>query len=209
MAKLRLGEVLLAEKKIDEAQLKAALAHQRRWGKKLGDCIVDLGFATEIEIVQTLSRALRLPMIDVTRLDSSKITREVLDMISLPIARRNRIIPLAIKNIRRKKRLVIATSDPTNYTIFDEVQFKAGLPLLVMIAPDSDLDWFIRKYYMNEGEALPENYVSGISLIKPIEKDNTQADPEKLETDPVSSIFLDEDFTGISKVYNDIDDDKD
>lgn len=204
--KRRLGEILIAEGKLDQAQLKSGLSYQRRWGKKLGDCLVDLGFLTEVEIIHALARALRLPMIDITRIDSSKITLEILDMISLQVARRNRIVPLAIKVIHRKKRLVIATSDPTNYTTLDEIQFKAGLPLLIMLAPDGDIDWFIRKYYMSDTEALPENYVSGISLIEP--RDSIDEGGYKIETDPVSNIFFDEDFTGVSRVYSQQEKDK-
>jgi hypothetical protein len=200
VAKLRLGEILIAENKIDQVQLKSALAHQRRWGKKIGDCLVDLGFISELELVRTLSRFLRIPLIDVTRLDSSKITKEILNYLPLPVARKVRSVPLATKEIKRKKRLVIATSDPTNYAAFDEIQFKAGLPLLLMLAPDSDIDWFLRKYYMNDGDALPYNYVSGISLIQ----DKTAEEiSEELEMDPISSIFFDDQFTGVSKTYKD------
>jgi len=201
MAKLRLGEILLAEGKIDEAQLKAALSHQRRWGKKIGSSLVDLGFLDEIDICKTLSRALRLPLIDVTRVESESITREILDMVPIAAARRNRLVPLAIKNVRRKRRLVVATSDPTNYGVLDDIQFKASLPLLVMIAPDSDIDWFLRKYYMNEGEALPENYVSGISLIEP--RDKLMSQEGEIEIDPIEKIFENDEFTSASKVSYD------
>lgn len=194
--KLRLGEILIAENKIDEAQLKAALAYQRRWGKKLGDCIVDLNFISELELIQCLSKHLRVPMIDVTRIEASKITKSILDQIDLQSVRRHRIVPLAIKEIKKKKRLVVATSDPTNYKVFDEIQFRAGLPLLLMVAPDSDIDWFIRKYYLNESEALPFNYVSGISIIE-----DSNADGHKGPPDPISTIFFDENFTAISRMY--------
>jgi len=200
MKKLKLGELLLTEGKIDEAQLKTALGHQRKWGKKLGDCLVELGFISEIQMVHTLARSLRLPLIDLTRLDSSKITREILNYIDLPIARKNRVVPLAIKEIKRKKRLVIATADPTNFEVFDEVQFKAGLPLLVMLAPNSDIDWFLRKYYMNQGEALPENYISGISLIQDLNGAEKFDDPDHLPTTSVQEVFQDEEFISQSKV---------
>ncbi|TVQ77386.1 MAG: hypothetical protein EA369_09335 [Bradymonadales bacterium] len=197
MPKLRLGDILIAEKKIDPAQLKSALAYQRRWGKKLGDCIVDLGIMNEIEIMEILSRHLRLPLIDLTRLDSTKVTKEILNSVSVQISRKKRVVPIALREIRNKRRLVIATSDPTNYETFDEIQFKVGLPIVLMIAPDSDIDWFIRKYYLNEGDALPENYISAISMIKPNTKEESE-DPDRLETDPITNIFFDEEFTGMS-----------
>lgn len=202
MKKLRLGEILIAEGKVDDAQVKSALAHQRRWGKKLGDCLVDLGFISEIDLIQALSRFLRLPIIDVTRIEAAKITPEILNCVPVQIARKHRLVPLALKEIKRKQRLVVGTSDPTAYAVFDEIQFKAGYPLLIMLAPDSDIDWFIRKFYMNEGEALPYNYVSGISIIQEKEQDKGDEDSfEGLKTDPIASIFFDEDFTGASQLY--------
>ena len=46
-AKKRLGELLIDAGVIDETQLKAALGHQRQWGVRLGQALVDLKLATE------------------------------------------------------------------------------------------------------------------------------------------------------------------
>lgn len=192
----RLGELLIESGKIDSAQLKSALAHQRRWGKKLGACLTDLGFMTEIELTSFLAQHLGLPMIDVTRIPSSKITKSLLDQIEVSLARKERVVPLALKEIKKKKRLILATSDPTNFSVFDDVQFKSGLPVIIMVAPDGDIDWFIRKYYLNETESLSENYVSGISVLE-----KTQP-PEALAIDPISTVFYDENFTNVSRFYD-------
>jgi type IV pilus assembly protein PilB len=189
MARKRLGDILLEKGIVDKAQLQSALEYQKRWGKRLGDCVVELGYTTEVVLVRTLSEALHVPMIDVTRIDSSKITREILDLVAIPVARRQRVVPLALKEVKKKKRLVLATSDPLNYGIFDELQFKTGCPIIIMVAPDSDIDWFIRKYYLSEMDALPENYVSGISVIE----DSTSASgsrADQLALDPITNIFF-------------------
>ncbi len=202
MSRARLGEILLQEGKIDQTQLKTALAYQRRWGHKLGQALIQLDFITELDLCQTLSKALRVPLIDISKIESSKITKEILHPIDLHTARTHRIVPLSIKEIRNKRRLVVGTSDPTNYQIFDDIQFKSGLPLLIMISPDSDIDWFIRKYYMNETEVLPINYVSGISVID----EDSQKD---FFPDPISTIFNDENFTGITVIPKKKDDSDD
>ncbi len=192
MSKQRLGEILIQQGKIDAAQLHSALGHQRRWGKKLGECLIQMGIVEEIEICQTLAKALKIPIIDLSKLDASRITRDILNTVSLQQARSHRVVPLAVKEIRGRKRLVVASSDPTNLRIVDELQFKTGLTVLVMIATDTDIDWFIRKQYLGETEVLPFNYISGIS---PIEHDD-----DRLELDPVSSIFFDTEFTGVTNV---------
>jgi type IV pilus assembly protein PilB len=192
----RLGELLIDAKKIDTIQLKSALAHQRRWGKRLGVCLTDLGFLTEMDLISCLSKQLQLPMIDVTRIPSTNITKSLLDQINPQIARKDRIVPLAIKEIKKKRRLILATSEPTNYQIFDDLQFKTGFPIIVMLAPDGDIEWFIRRYYLNETDFLSENYVSGISLS------GGAASKEAIDIDPISSVFYDESFTNVSRLYD-------
>ena len=51
---------------------------------------------------------------------------------------------------------------------------------------------------MSDGDAVPYNYVSGISLIQ----DKTAEEiSEEIEMDPISSIFFDDQFTGASKTF--------
>lgn len=187
MARLRLGEILIQERKIDDAQLKSALSYQRQWGRKIGECLTRLNFISEADLCQTLSRIMKIPIVDVSKIDSRKVTKDLLQKVSITIARQHRLVPLAIKEIKSKKRLVIATSDPTNFTVFDDLQFKTGYPLLIMISPDSDIDWFIRKYYLGEIDVLSQNYTSGIEVSTPRANDFIQ--------DNYSQIFWDENFT--------------
>lgn len=192
MSKLRFGEIMLQEQKIDEAQLQAALGYQRRWGKKLGECLVQLGFMSEDDLVQTLSKVLKVPAISLSKLDSSKITKDVLAMVSLQTARSQRVVPLAVKEIRGRKRLVLASSDPTNIRTIDDIQFKSGLPVLIMVATDGDIEWFIRRHYLGEHEVLPHNYLDEIS--------SSDYKMDEMQIDPVSSIFFDAQFTGFTQI---------
>lgn len=193
MSKVRLGELLIQENKIDETQLMSALGYQRRWGRKLGECLIQLGFIQEIELCQTLSKVLRVPLIDLSKIDNSRITKDLLNFINLQVARAQRIVPLAVKEIKGKKRLVVATSDPTNFKAMDELQFRSGLPILPMVCPDSDVEWFIRKHYLGETDSLPLNYVSGISPMP-------ETQDKDFQVDPVSSIFFDAEFTGMTNI---------
>ena len=54
--KKRLGELLLEAGVIDEAMLQSALGHQRRWGGRLGQALLDLKLASESVIVEALAR---------------------------------------------------------------------------------------------------------------------------------------------------------
>ena len=52
----RLGEMLLEAGVIDQNQLDAALGHQRKWGGRLGQALVDLKMTSEASVVEALSQ---------------------------------------------------------------------------------------------------------------------------------------------------------
>ncbi|HEX9048901.1 MAG TPA: hypothetical protein VF841_00035, partial [Anaeromyxobacter sp.] len=54
----RLGELLLEAGIIDGNQLQAALGHQRKWGGRLGQALVDLKLVSEAQIVEALAKKL-------------------------------------------------------------------------------------------------------------------------------------------------------
>ena len=59
--KIRLGDVLIAQKLISQEQLKIVLDEQRRSGRKLGKILVENNFVSEEQISEGLARQLDLP----------------------------------------------------------------------------------------------------------------------------------------------------
>src|SRR5438552_12545778 len=57
----RLGEILVKEHLITADQLKQAMAHQRQNGGRLGTALMQLGFISDDEITEVLSRQHGLP----------------------------------------------------------------------------------------------------------------------------------------------------
>src|SRR5258706_14611692 len=62
--KIRLGDVLVAQKLISQEQLKHALEAQKRSGRRLGRVLVDEGVLTEEHIAEALARQLGLPFLN-------------------------------------------------------------------------------------------------------------------------------------------------
>jgi hypothetical protein len=59
-----------------------------------------------------------------------------------------------------------------------------------MISPDSTIEWFIRRFYLNETEALPKDFKKVLE---------TKPDPDFV--DDISSIFTDIEFTNTTKIH--------
>jgi len=64
--RVRIGDLLVEHKIISEAQLQAALADQKKSGRKLGRVLIENGFVKEDMLLELLSRQLAIPFIDLT-----------------------------------------------------------------------------------------------------------------------------------------------
>ena len=62
--KIRLGDLLVAQKVISTEQLKSALELQKRSGRRLGKILVENGFVTDEQVYEALSRQLNIPYIN-------------------------------------------------------------------------------------------------------------------------------------------------
>ena len=66
---VRIGELLLKEKRITPAQLQDALNYQKTNGGKLGFNLVKLGLVKDEEITSLLSKQYGVPSIDLAQFD--------------------------------------------------------------------------------------------------------------------------------------------
>ena len=65
--RVRIGDLLVEQKMISEAQLQQALAEQKKSGRKLGRVLVESGFVDEDKLLQLLSDQLDMPYVNLTR----------------------------------------------------------------------------------------------------------------------------------------------
>lgn len=77
--KRKLGDLLLEQRRITLAHLSSALQAQKGSGRRLGDILVDSGWASEAEIVEALAGQLK---VEWRRLDYERLRREDLDLIN-------------------------------------------------------------------------------------------------------------------------------
>jgi type IV pilus assembly protein PilB len=136
----RLGDLLVAEGLISDAQLKQALAEQKGKTDKLGSILVHLGFINEEQLIGFLSRQYGIPSITLSNLD---IDNDTLRLVPPSIARKYEVIP--VKRIGGS--LTLAMSDPTNVFALDDVAFMTNLQILPVVAPQAAIRAAIEKHY--------------------------------------------------------------
>jgi type IV pilus assembly protein PilB len=137
---VRIGELLLKEKRITPEQLQDALNYQRTTGGKLGANLVKLGYVKDEDITALLSKQYGVPSI---ALNQFEIDPAVIKLVPAETARKYQIVPLS----RAGATLTIAMTDPTNVFAMDDVKFMTGYNVEPVVASEIALLDSIDKYY--------------------------------------------------------------
>jgi type IV pilus assembly protein PilB len=151
---VRLGELLLREKRITPTQLQEALNHQKANGGKLGMTLVKLGMVNDEEITALLSRQYGVPFINLAQFD---IDASVLKLIPAETAQKYQIVPIG----RSGATLTIAMTDPTNVFALDDIRFMTGYSVEPVVASEIAVGDAIQKYYQGGGARQGGNGAAG------------------------------------------------
>jgi len=130
--KIRLGELLIEQKVINEAQLNQALAEQKKTGRKLGRVLTDLGIVQEQQLNDALARHLQIPFVDLRQLTLDQPTVRL-----LPEALARRFRALVLKSDSRG--LTVGMADPTDLFVYDELVARLKQPLLIALVREAEL----------------------------------------------------------------------
>jgi len=136
----RLGELLLAKGYVDKIQLSEALRNQREGGGRLGSVLVKLGHVSDGVIATVLSEQYNLPSVDLSAYD---ISQDCLNLIPLETAIRYQVLP--VKQVGMT--LTVATADPTNVMVLDEIKFMTGYQVEPVVAPESSIQAAIERHF--------------------------------------------------------------
>ena len=145
--KVRLGDLLIQQQLLTEAQLKQALEEQKLTGRKLGRIFVESGFVTEEEISQALARQLRIAFIDLKQFNPKP---ELIKLLPEAPARRYRALVL---DQLPDGRLQIGMSDPTDLQAYDEITRAVKREIDLAVVTESQLLATIDRVY-HRGEQI-------------------------------------------------------
>ncbi|HKF66526.1 MAG TPA: ATPase, T2SS/T4P/T4SS family, partial [Vicinamibacterales bacterium] len=137
---VRVGELLLKEKRITPEQLQQALAGQKANGGKLGYNLVKMGFVKDEEITALLSKQYGIPSINLAQF---QIDPAVVKLVPAETAQKYQIIPLS----RSGASLTIAMTDPTNVFAMDDIKFMTGYNVEPVVASEIAITEAVQKYY--------------------------------------------------------------
>ena len=140
-----IGQYLVEKKLITEAQLQEVLAKQKEQkGKIFGDVIIEMGYVTDVQFAEVLAERLNIQYID---LDNTPLSHDVVMKIPETAARKYNVIAVE----KMGKRLTVATTDPINFYVFEDLRVITGCSVLPVLATKAAINRAIGKIY-SEGQ---------------------------------------------------------
>ncbi len=158
MAVRRIGQILVDLGFIDDDQLEMLLEEQRQNpGELLGKIAEEMGLVSDEQVAQALAEQMGLQTVDLTEI---KLPKETLSLVSDAMAQLYRVIPLQLAN----NTLVVATCDPQNLQIVDELRTFLGYDIEMVVATEHAVQQMLDKYYSSDTESVE-------SIIRDLEND--------------------------------------
>ncbi len=138
----RIGDYLVSQGLLNEEQLQKVLQSQKEsnGAKKFGDVVVELGFMTEVNFTKALAGKLRVQYVD---LDNVEINTDAVQKVPEQLARKHTVIAINIQG----KRLTVATNDPVNFIVLEDIKVSTGMDTVPVLATTSAINKAIGKCY--------------------------------------------------------------
>ncbi len=157
---LRLGELLVKEGLLSEAQLEKAINFQRQEGGRLGEILVKLGFIKEDQMVRVLGNQLGMPYFSLgTGMLKPAVDQELEKLIPHEFASKNLVLPLS----RTLKSLTVAMADPLDLILIDNLRKLTSCEINPVIATKSDIAKAIEQFY-GKGKMFEEAVEASYSI---------------------------------------------
>ena len=164
----RLGDILIESVLVSKDELEQALRRQEQTGEPLGKAIINLGYLSEYELLEALSKQLDVPYLT---LNNYMLKPEIAKLIPEEMARKYMTIPL----FKIENTLTVGINDPTNIMALDEISRETGHEVEPVLCSDKEIK-----------EALDEVYGVVASMDKTMEEyqqasSNGEAEDESTE----------------------------
>ncbi len=169
----RLGDLLVKEKIITPEQLEKANKAQKEQNCRLGSALVKLGFLTDEDVTNFLSRQYGVPAINLSYFE---IDPAVVKLIPFETAKRYQILPLS----RVGASLTIAMVDPTNVFAMDDIKFMTGFNIEPVVASESSILEGIEKAY-GGGKRKEEDLETVMQSMSEMSESDVELQAEEAE----------------------------
>lgn len=196
--RVRVGEILIEAGLVTREQVDEALATQSVGKRKrIGTLLVERGLITEEQLLTALAQKFDLEIVDLHQVKPAPLA---IRRLSRDMIERMQVLPVEV----RGSRLVVATSNPTDPTILENLRFVANCPIELVVASSRQIAEQIAAMFSTSSVSVDQ-------LIDELGDVDVQIDEEQevdkvTETDSkvinlVSKVLLDAHRRGVSDIH--------
>ncbi len=176
MRNIRIGDYLVEQKLITPEQLEKVLAAQKesQGSKRFGEMVVEMGFISEVRLAQALAGKLRVPYVDLANIE---IDEEAVRRIPENLAKKYTVIAINIQG----RRLTVATDDPINFNILEDIKMQTGMDTIPVLATKTAINKAIGQLYSMENV---DSVLESVTQFKDIDADDEES-RDRVESAPI------------------------
>lgn len=141
-----MGNILLENTSLTEAQLEEGLMVQKEKHIKLGEALVQLRFLKSEDILKAISIQLGIPYVSVLKTDG--VSLDLVKKVPINFAKKNELLPIK----KEGDELQVAISDPINIHALDDLRVLMGMSIRPVIASSSQIVEAINDLYNRNTE---------------------------------------------------------
>ena len=133
--RVRIGDLLLSQGMITQQQLDTALSEQKVRKTKLGETLIALGYVSQKDFADVLSRQLGVESVDLRK---EGLQDAAIRLVPEDIMKKYELVPFAIDE-NNSNILKIAMSDPMYLPAIDDVSLITGMEVVPYFAPTAQI----------------------------------------------------------------------
>ena len=158
MALRKFGQVIVDLGFISDDQLELLLEEQASHpGERLGKIAEEMGLITDEQIAVALAEQMNLQVIN---LGDTNLNRAILQEITEAMAQMYRVIPVKLED----DVLTVATCEPQNIAIQDELRTFLGKDVRIVVASTTEVNKALERFYASDVESVE-------TIIRDLEND--------------------------------------
>ncbi len=146
---MKLGEMLVRDGRLTEAQLQAALTYQARDGGRFGTVLFEHGMIDLEALTVYLGLELGIPIATGAMLERAK--RAAVRLLQPAYAFKHKCVPLVVQD----RQLIAAIEDPHDFATLEALTAVTGYRVLPRVAPEVRIYYYIERYF---GVARPARF---------------------------------------------------
>lgn len=154
----QVGQILLAKGILTQEQIDHAIEEQqsRDHRQLLGEVFVELGMASEDQVLEALAEAYNVPY---AKLTPRLVDAKVIEVVPRDFLEKHSVLPLfKVHNV-----LTIALSEPSNVFLIEEIARMTGCSVQVVAATASDVQAILAQYINSANVFVIDDIIEDVS----------------------------------------------